>query len=457
MARRGRDLGTPVARAARRRPGWALLALLFVLLGACAGPGAQATPTLGLDLSPTETPAAPAPSAELPPTATVAPSPTPTRAATATTTPRPTATATGTRRPTTQATAPTPTPMTLSNPSKLTRLGLEEEAVALVAAGGVEGGAIFAAGKGVLRSRDGGETWQAVRSADDAPKVTALVVAPSDPRVVYVGVSAGCAASGKQPGFASQDGGDTWTAIGSSLLSIAVDPRNPQLVYAVDCRGLARSANGGRSWTVMENSPVPAGATALVAVAPGASQNLYVAVDMGPAKMAIARTANRGETWQAVTPRIEPNLKVGQVLNGAPTNIAGARPIAMAVDATNPAIVLLSTTQGIFRTDDAGAKWALVGEGLENVAQPEGTKSITWLNTALVGDPRKAGAFWIGTGATKVAGVGLYRTRDRGDNWRKPTTGLEGRSILSLALGGPADGRILYVGTDKGIWALSAP
>lgn len=456
MARPGRVSEGSVARAAGWRCRWALLVVL--LLGACAGPGAQATPTPGLDLSPTETPPAPAPSALPSSTATAAPSSTPTRVAMATATARPAGTATATRRPAAQPSGPTPTSIVLSSPSKLTQLGLQDEVVQLVAAGGDEGRTLFAAGKeGLRRSRDGGKTWSVARSSDLVPKATALVVAPSNPRVIYVGVSDGCGTPVKRPGFVSQDGGDSWTAIGNNLLSIAVDPKNPETVYAVDCRGLVRSANAGRTWTVLEHAPVPAESFAIVAIAPGASQHLYLAYGVGTTRMEVARSVDRGVTWQAVTPAITPNLRAGQVLPGAADTTGEARPLALAVDATNPAIVLLSTTQGVFRTEDSGAKWTLAGQGLENTVPAERVPNAGPLTSALVGDPGKTGAFWVGTGAAKMAGVGLFRTRDGGESWRKPVTGLEGRSILALAFGGTPANRTLYIATDEGVWSLSSP
>jgi len=143
-------------------------------------------------------------------------------------------------------------------------------------------------------------------------------------------------------------------------------------------------------------------------------------------------------------------------LPGAESNAGTGRLQALAVDADNPAIVLLSTTYGVFRSEDSGVTWALLDSGLENTAV-DTTPSGTRLTSALVSDPDRAGMFWVGTGYDKLKGVGLFRTRDSGATWRKPITGLEGKSINALALGGPANGRTLYIATDDGIWSLTAP
>ena len=172
--------------------------------------------------------------------------------------------------------------------------------------------------------------------------------------------------------------------------------------------------------------------------------------------MTLSRSTDRGATWKGITPKIAPALEPGQVLVGAENSTGAGRPQALVVDADNPAIVLLSTTYGVFRSADSGATWVLLDSGLENTAM-EGGVTGARLTAALVGDPERSGMFWVGTGFDKIKGVGLYRTRDGGTTWRKPITGLEGKRINALALGGPPNSRTLYLATDDGIWSLTAP
>src|SRR4051794_17736625 len=65
-----------------------------------------------------------------------------------------------------------------------------------------------------------------------------LAVDPRNPSIVY-------AATGTL--YRSADGGETWTALfGSGLTAVALDPINPSVVYAGG-RQLARSTDGGRT------------------------------------------------------------------------------------------------------------------------------------------------------------------------------------------------------------------
>ena len=95
---------------------------------------------------------------------------------------------------------------------------------------------------GVVRSTDGGRTWQ--RAAVPIPSdIVAIVVDPAHPRVLYAAV----------------DAGRTWvrTIAGlplPSILGLTIDRRRPAILYAggLDPNGhggVYRSSNGGRTWT----------------------------------------------------------------------------------------------------------------------------------------------------------------------------------------------------------------
>jgi photosystem II stability/assembly factor-like uncharacterized protein len=103
---------------------------------------------------------------------------------------------------------------------------------------------------GVVRSTDGGATWQQLQGPYE--DVHSLSVTPAQASTLY-------AATARQP-WRSDDGGDTWTAIGHGLphryiVPIAAAPDTPDLVL-VSCSTsfqrqtghLARSMDGGRSW-----------------------------------------------------------------------------------------------------------------------------------------------------------------------------------------------------------------
>src|SRR3954470_494451 len=113
--------------------------------------------------------------------------------------------------------------------------------------------------------RDAGRTWQPIFDSQPIGSIGALAVAPSDPRVIYVGSGEADMRSDIAQGdgmYKSSDGGKSWTHIGladsQQIGQVLVDPRNPNVVYVAALghpygpnpeRGVFRSRDGGRSWT----------------------------------------------------------------------------------------------------------------------------------------------------------------------------------------------------------------
>src|SRR5207248_102976 len=116
-----------------------------------------------------------------------------------------------------------------------------------VYAGAVAVGAI---GGGVFKSVNGGATWVSVGNVGTGLtnlNVFAVAVDPSNPQRIYAGTAAGGV-------FISADSGVTWTASNSGLTSIdvealAIDPKNPAIVYAGSAAGVFKSTNYGAAWT----------------------------------------------------------------------------------------------------------------------------------------------------------------------------------------------------------------
>ena len=433
-----RPTRTPGGR--RRTPALLILAAVMLLAAACSGPGQGPTPAptaapTATPPAPTATTAAASPAA----TATTAPSPTATRRPpTATPTAR-AASAGPSASPRAAASAtPAGSPFTLSqNPGPFERVGLDGQDVAALAIG-PDGQTLYAGGAGVMQSTDGGKTWQMVRTADQAPAVKAIAIAPSDVQTIYVGVSQGCAKGGTSPGYVSADGGQTWTETGTNLIAFAVDPQNARLAYAVSCTGVLRSGDAGRTWDTLDGAKVENFDPTLIAIAPSNNQTLYVAYASEGGTVRVQRSDDAGTTWQDASP---------------PGDLTG--PLALAVDATDDQTVYLSCLSGVYKSTNGGRAWELQSSGLEGTTGgngPAGTRT----NSAIVADPGQHDHLWLGTGAGRASGTGVYTTPDGGADWSPYSSGLDGHPIPALALGGPPDGRLLYAATDDGVWSVLA-
>ena len=111
---------------------------------------------------------------------------------------------------------------------------------------------------GLVRSRDGGRSWQPVRgglpqSERNGTNVLSLAFDRSNPKVMYAGT--GGFVGGGRGVYKSTDGGEHWTPSNKGMLdrrisSLATDPWAPGTVYAVSDRGdLFKSIDGGTNWS----------------------------------------------------------------------------------------------------------------------------------------------------------------------------------------------------------------
>jgi photosystem II stability/assembly factor-like uncharacterized protein len=163
-----------------------------------------------------------------------------------------------------------------------------------------------------FRSTNGGDTWEPRSTggtitdpASGAPlpscRLGDLAVAPSAANVVYLSGTDlhlspfGCERSLIRSG----DGGATWTVISAGLPlesvgSLAVDPRNPDMVYAgVGSRGLWKSTDGGQLWA--QTGSALAGHAFTSLLASEVPDRLYAAVDGNR----VFRSDDGGATWRS--------------------------------------------------------------------------------------------------------------------------------------------------------------
>lgn len=155
-------------------------------------------------------------------------------------------------------------------------------------------------GAHVFRSDDGGDTWATITDGlpdEDTPAsaINTIVVAPSDPSIVYL---ASDEVHGMNPSeiaepmgiFRSDNRGTHWAERNEGLpakavADMAVGPNNPDRLFAATRHGLARSTDGGLSWTRV--LPVRSTAVAL------SSSGLVVAGTPGM----VAVSKDDGNTW----------------------------------------------------------------------------------------------------------------------------------------------------------------
>jgi photosystem II stability/assembly factor-like uncharacterized protein len=119
---------------------------------------------------------------------------------------------------------------------------------------------------GIFKSTDGGDSWHKLTRGLPGVEQALLRVAPSDPNILYAAVSSGPGAPRGAVGiYRSDDAGASWHTVtrdprpaerigGGDLPTLAIDPKNPDIVYS-DTPVVWKSADGGKTWSGFRGAP----------------------------------------------------------------------------------------------------------------------------------------------------------------------------------------------------------
>lgn len=197
--------------------------------------------------------------------------------------------------------------------------------------------------------RDGANTWERADSGISSISIQALLAL--SPQTLLAGTPDGV--------FRSDDGGDSWnfTGFAQSITALAADPNSASSLYAgTTSAGVFLSTDGGVSWNPSTqgfdrngNGNFPA-VNRLVFV-PGVPGLIYAATQLG-----VARSADGGATWTYLA-RFAPSPEIFTVLADAadPNTLLAATPTQVFCG-----IFCAPPLSGVYRTSDGGASWKLV-------------------------------------------------------------------------------------------------
>ncbi|MGH8396690.1 MAG: WD40/YVTN/BNR-like repeat-containing protein [Gammaproteobacteria bacterium] len=242
-----------------------------------------------------------------------------------------------------------------------------------------------ATGGGVWKSANYGATWQNLSDGQfDNANIGAIAVAPSDPKVIYVGTGESDIRNTLLTGdgmYKSTDAGKTWTHIGladTQIISrIVVDPNNPDIVYVAAMghvfasnpeRGVYKSTDGGKTWKKILYVNDQTGAIDLV-MNPRNPQILYAALwqayrthwgfSSGGPGSGMYESTDGGSSWKNITHNA-----------GLPTGIFGRIGLAIAPGDPNVMYTIIQAKYqgkdgGVFRSNNAGQSWKLVNSSMD--------------------------------------------------------------------------------------------
>jgi len=305
-------------------------------------------------------------------------------------------------------------------------------------------------GGGVWETRNAGRTWNPIFDGQPVASIGAIAVAPSNPRMLYVGTGEADMRSQISYGngvYVSADGGGTWRHAGlddsQQIGAIAVDPRDANVAFVAalghayagnTTRGVYRTADAGRTWTRVLFRGEDVGAID-VAIDPAHPDTVFAAL-----------WATRRPPWNTYPPSYGPGSGLWRSDDGGrnwkpageglPTEGLGRIGIAFAPSKPGRMYALVDAKEGgMFRSDDGGARWTRVS----------GDKRIWnrgWYFSGVTVDPKNADVVY-------VCDTAMYRSEDGGATFR-PFRGSPGGDDYHQLWIDPADPRRMITGADQG-------
>jgi photosystem II stability/assembly factor-like uncharacterized protein len=238
-------------------------------------------------------------------------------------------------------------------------------------------------GGGVWRSTTEGVEWECItdnKLPGPSASIGAIAVAPSDPKILYVGTGEADIRNTVIPGdgvFKSTDAGKTWQFVGlrdtHSISAILVSPKDPNVVYVAAMghvfgpnpeRGIFKSTDGGRSWNKVLFVDNDTGAICLV-MDPNHPDVLYAAMwqavrkpwalTSGGPGSGIYKTTDGGAHWNNISRN-----------RGLPADVLGRVGLSIAASKPDTVYAIIQAKEGgVFRSDDAGATWTRVNDEMK--------------------------------------------------------------------------------------------
>lgn len=228
----------------------------------------------------------------------------------------------------------------------------------------------------LLRSRDGGDTWEEVESLRRQPEsvrerwwspvypheshVRDLYIDHRGPNRMYVAIEHGGV-------LRTDDGGATWENLSDGFEGVDIHvvcghPHYPHIVYAATARGVYRSEDFGREWVRTQDGG-SYDHTGAFAASTGPHTTLFLAASRGVppawarptgAESTVFRSDDDGLTWQ-------------QVGGGLPAGLKSPYRSLIA-DPTDPNRVFASTFNSkgmVWCSADRGDTWSVIDEASE--------------------------------------------------------------------------------------------
>ncbi|MBC7848699.1 MAG: glycoside hydrolase, partial [Chitinophagaceae bacterium] len=305
---------------------------------------------------------------------------------------------------------------------------------------------------GVWKTTDYGRTWKPIFDDQPTGSIGDIVVAPSNPAVIYVGSGEGLQRPDLSVGdgiYKSVNGGQTWINTGlkeaQQIGGMAIDPTNENRLFVAALghpygpnkeRGVYRTIDGGKSWQQVLYIDENTGAIQ-VTLDPKNGNIVYASMwagRQGPwengawngKESGLYKSVDGGTTWTKLT-------------TGLPGTDKGLGRIGFCIAPSDPlrlyATIDAGSNGGIFRSDDGGQNWYVVA-----------TDNRYWGRASdfaeLKCDPLNADIVYS-------ANIAMWKSLDGGKTWNE-FRGAPGGDDYHRIWINPTNPKIILLASDQG-------
>lgn len=232
-------------------------------------------------------------------------------------------------------------------------------------------------------------TWQPTNAAQfyslfpERNVVSALGVDPADSSIIYAGGFGGLARS--------LDGGSSWSLIWNGVFAyaVAIDPSDPRILYVADTTsGVSRSADGGATWSLRNNGLPVVGVSVPIyniVIDPNVPTRLYA---FDQSTNAVYRSVDAGLNWARIS-----GLQSGEFA------------YTVSFDTLDANRAYMGAQSGAYRSLDGGATWSVMPVPLGSLA----------VFSVLVDPVVPSNIMLVAASGTP----GVVRSVDRGATWER--------------------------------------
>ncbi|MBI5207290.1 MAG: PKD domain-containing protein [Candidatus Firestonebacteria bacterium] len=305
---------------------------------------------------------------------------------------------------------------------------------------------------GIYKTTNGGMDWALQRTgfpsivqySYSAP-VSTLIMDPNDPNILYAGIgkwNEDDIMNDYRKGiiYKSTDAGEKWAIVNigannldpkSSIMKLAIDKQNSNIIYAATDKGLYKSADTGVNW-ILKNNGLPnfQGENLVfvknVVIDPLNSNIIYVVLYSKPNTLpwqgGVYKSIDAGENWQAINSSLEPSQWEKDQYSSSLNNKKTRNFLNFAVSPQNTSILYIGSTSwwggGIWKSINGGETWSQSTSNSNVDSYPDERWSSGGISSISSFAADNSDSSFICFGSN----MAFYKTIDGGQTWKQSYT-----------------------------------